>query len=116
MKKYLRYLGPVLITALFVLAIYLLYHKLKAYSIAQIRESIQQVSTGSICFSIGLMIVNYIILVGYDWLALKAIHKSLPLPRVGLVSLVGQAVSYNFGALQMCIRDSGSAGRMRLSP
>ena len=99
MKKYLRYLGPVLITALFVLAIYLLYHKLKAYSIAQIRESIQQVSTGSICFSIGLMIVNYIILVGYDWLALKAIHKSLPLPRVGLVSLVGQAVSYNFGAL-----------------
>ena len=80
MKKYLRYLGPVLITALFVLAIYLLYHKLKAYSI-------------------GLMIVNYIILVGYDWLALKAIHKSLPLPRVGLVSLVGQAVSYNFGAL-----------------
>ena len=65
MKKYLRYLGPVLITALFVLAIYLLYHKLKAYSIAQIRESIQQVSTGSICFSIGLMIVNYIILVGY---------------------------------------------------
>ena len=81
MKKYLRYLGPVLITALFVLAIYLLYHKLKAYSIAQIRESIQQVSTGSICFSIGLMIVNYIILVGYDWLALKAIHKSLPLPR-----------------------------------
>ena len=45
------------------------------------------------------MIVNYIILVGYDWLALKAIHKSLPLPRVGLVSLVGQAVSYNFGAL-----------------
>ena len=74
MKKYLRYLGPVLITALFVLAIYLLYHKLKAYSIAQIRESIQQVSTGSICFSIGLMIVNYIILVGYDWLALKAIE------------------------------------------
>ncbi len=97
MKKYLRYLGPVLITALFVLAIYLLYHKLKAYSIAQIRESIQQVSTGSICFSIGLMIVNYIILVGYDWLALKAIHKSLPLPRVGLVSLVGQAVATTSG-------------------
>ena len=45
------------------------------------------------------MVINYIILVGYDWLALKAIHKDLPLPRVGLVSFVGQAVSYNFGAL-----------------
>ena len=45
------------------------------------------------------MVINYMILVGYDWLALKAIHKQLPLPRVALVSFVGQAVSYNFGAL-----------------
>ena len=99
MKKYLRYLGPILITCLFVLAIYLLYRKLESYSIQQIRESIAQVSYISIAFSLILMVVNYGILVGYDWLALKAIHKTLPLQRVGLVSLVGQAVSYNFGAL-----------------
>ena len=99
MKKYLRYLGPIIVTGIFLLAVYLLYHKLKAYSIAQIRESIQQVSYGRIGFSLFLMVINYMILVGYDWLALKAIHKKLPLPRVGLVSFVGQAVSYNFGAL-----------------
>lgn len=97
MKKYLRYLGTVLVTAVFLLAIYLLYHKLKSYSLAQIRESISQISNGRILFSMLLMVVNYT--VGYDWLALKAIHKDLPLPRVGLVSFVGQAVSYNFGAL-----------------
>ena len=85
MKKYLRYLGPVLITGLFVLAIYLLYQKLRAYSLEEIRLSIEQVSYASIALSIFLTIINYIILVGYDWLALKAIHKSLPLPRVGLV-------------------------------
>ncbi len=99
MKKYLRYLGPLLVTGIFLLAVYLLYHKLKAYSIAQIRESIQQISYGRIGISLVLMVINYMILVGYDWLALKAIHKKLPLPRVGLVSFVGQAVSYNFGAL-----------------
>ena len=99
MKKYLRYLGPVLISCLFLLAIYLLYQKLKAYSLEEIRQSIEQVSYFSIGLSIFLTIINYLILVGYDWLALKAIHKSLPLPRVGLVSLVGQSVSYNFGAL-----------------
>ncbi|WP_297047114.1 lysylphosphatidylglycerol synthase domain-containing protein [uncultured Desulfovibrio sp.] len=99
MKKYLRYLGPLLVTGIFLLAVYLLYHKLKAYSIAQIRESIQQISYGRIGVSLVLMVINYMILVGYDWLALKAIHKKLPLPRVGLVSFVGQAVSYNFGAL-----------------
>lgn len=99
MKKYLRYLGPLIVTGIFVLAVYLLYHKLKAYSIAQIRESIRQISYGRIGISLVLMVINYIILVGYDWLALKAIHKKLPLPRVGIVSFVGQAVSYNFGAL-----------------
>ena len=99
MKKYLRYLGPILITAIFLLAVYLLYNKLKAYSIAQIRESILQISYGRIGLSLVLMVINYMILVGYDWLALKAIHKQLPLPRVALVSFVGQAVSYNFGAL-----------------
>ena len=99
MKKYLRYIGPLLISAVFLLAVYLLYHKLKSYSIAQIRESLNQISSGRIALSLALMVVNYMILVGYDWLALKAIHKSLPLPRVGLVSFVGQAVSYNFGAL-----------------
>ena len=99
MKKYLRYLGPMLVTGIFVLAVYLLYHKLKAYSIAQIRESIQQISYGRIGISLVLMVINYMILVGYDWLALKAINKKLSLARVGLVSFVGQAVSYNFGAL-----------------
>ena len=98
MKKYLRYLGPVIISAIFVLAVYLLYNKLKSYSIAQIRQSLEQISYYRIGFSLILMVINYIILVGYDWLALKAIHKTLPLPRVGLVSFVGQAVSYNFGA------------------
>lgn len=99
MKKHLRYLGHVLICAIFILAVYLLYNKLKAYSIAQIRESIQQISYARISASLGLMIINYMILVGYDWLALIAIHKKLPLARVALVSFIGQAVSYNFGAL-----------------
>lgn len=99
MKKYLRSLGHILICAIFVLAIYLLYNKLKSYSISQIRESLQQISYGGIFLSVILMIINYGILVGYDWLALKAIHKKLQLPRVALVSFIGQAVSYNFGAL-----------------
>lgn len=99
MKKYLRFLGHLVVCAIFLLAVWLLYHKLKSYSISEIRESIQQIPWFHLGFSFFLMIINYIILVGYDWLALKAIHKSLPLSKVGLVSFIGQAVSYNFGAL-----------------
>jgi uncharacterized membrane protein YbhN (UPF0104 family) len=99
MKKYLRYLGPVLVAAIFILAVYLLYQKLKVYSIAQIRESLERISPEHIGLSLLLMVVNYMILVGYDWLAIKAIRKKLSIGRVALVSFVGQAVSYNFGAL-----------------
>ncbi len=99
MKKYMRYLGPILIAGIFSLAVYLLYNKLSSYSIAEIRASIDQIPSGRIIASLVLTIINYIILVGYDWLALKAIHKTLPISRVSLVSIVGQAVSFNFGAL-----------------
>ncbi|MDD6181309.1 MAG: lysylphosphatidylglycerol synthase domain-containing protein [Desulfovibrionaceae bacterium] len=99
MKKILHHLGHVVVFCIFAGAIYLLYHKLQAYSIEQIRDSISRISWGRIAFSMGLMVVNYMILVGYDWLALQAIHKPLPLGRTALVSFVGQAVSYNFGAL-----------------
>lgn len=67
MKKYLRYLGPLLISAIFLLAVYLLYHKLKSYSVAQIRESLSQISHTRIALSLLLMMINYMILVGYDW-------------------------------------------------
>ena len=99
MKKYLRYLAPLLVLAIFILAVYLLYDKLKAYSIAQIRAAIDQIPYTRLFLSFILCIVNYFILIGYDWLALKAIHKTLPMSKVSLVSFVGQTVSYNFGAL-----------------
>ncbi|MBQ7739556.1 MAG: UPF0104 family protein [Desulfovibrionaceae bacterium] len=109
MKKYLKYFGHLLVFVIFCLAIYLLYHKLKQYTIEQIEDSISQISDWRLGVAFLGTIVSYIILVGYDWLAIKAIHKSLPLKKVGLVSFVGQAVSYNFGALL-----GGTAVRYRL--
>lgn len=99
MKKYMRYLGPLIVAGIFSLAVYLLYNKLSSYSIAEIRESIDRIHPFRIFLSLALAVVNYMILIGYDWLALRAIHKRLPLSRVSLVSIVGQAVSFNFGAL-----------------
>ena len=99
LKKVLRALGPVLVGCIFLGAVYLLYREISKYSLADIRMSLAQISTGSIVLSVLLAILNYVILIGYDWLALKGIHKTLPLGKVSLVSFIGQAVSYNFGAL-----------------
>ena len=75
MKRLLRALGPVLVGCIFLGAVYLLYREISKYSLADIRMSLAQISTGSIILSVLLAIINYIILIGYDWLALKGIHK-----------------------------------------
>ena len=99
LKRILKALGPVLITCIFLGAVWLLYREISKYSLADIRVSLERISTGKLLASLGLMVVNYAILVGYDWLALVGIGKRLAVSRVTLVSFVGQAVSYNFGAL-----------------
>lgn len=99
MKKIMHYLGPVIVFAIFCLAIWLLYNKLRAYSIDDIKQSFAQIPDMRIALACLFVLLNYAILVAYDWLAIKAIHKSISLKRLVLVSFVGQAVSYNFGAL-----------------
>ncbi len=98
-KRVLHALGPVLVACIFLGAIWLLYRQISKYSLADIRASLEQIPPVGVIASLVLMVINYAILVGYDWLALKGIHKTLSLPRVTLVSFIGQAVSYNFGAL-----------------
>lgn len=98
-KRIVHTMGTILVTCIFIGAVYLLYHEVKKYSFEELRASIEHIPHWSLFLSVLLAILNYIILVGYDWLALKGIHKRLPLKKVSLVSFVGQAVSYNFGAL-----------------
>lgn len=98
-KFNVRILGPIVVLAIFLGAVWLLYREVSSYSLEDFRKSLSQISPLRIGLSLGLMVINYAILVGYDWLALKAIHKKLRLRRVALVSFVGQAVSYSFGAL-----------------
>ena len=71
LKRLLRALGPVLVGCIFLGAVYLLYREISKYSLADIRMSLAQISTGSIILSVLLAIINYIILIGYDWLADK---------------------------------------------
>lgn len=109
MKKYLSILGKAAVLGIFALAVWLLYDKLHSYSLGEIKRSLHQIPLSHLLLSFALTIANYMVLVGYDWLALKAIHKKLPLARVSLVSFVGCVISYNFGALL-----GGSTVRYRL--
>ncbi|WCB47930.1 lysylphosphatidylglycerol synthetase family protein [Nitratidesulfovibrio vulgaris] len=99
MNRHLRSLGSFVVLCIFAGAAWLLYHEVRKYHLADIRQSIELIPDLRLLASFGLMIVNYLILVGYDALALKAIGRPLPLGKTALVSFVGCACSYNFGAL-----------------
>ena len=99
MKKFLPILGKLLVAAIFVIACWMLYHKIRSYSLEEILDSILHIRSSQLLAAVLLVVLNYIPLVGYDWLAVRAIHRRLPLPRVALVSFTGCAVSYNLGAL-----------------
>lgn len=99
MKKYLPILGKLLVISICALACWLLYDKLKRYSMEEILDSILHIRHNQLILAVLLVILNYITLIGYDWLAIRAIHRRLPPARVALVSFTGCAVSYNLGAL-----------------
>ena len=77
MKNLLNILGKLAVIFIFSLAVYLLYHKLKAYSFNEIKIAVNAISPKALIFSFCLMVMNFIVLMGYDWLALKAIKKKI---------------------------------------
>ena len=45
-----------------------------------------------------MTVVNYMILVGYDYLAVRHVGEPLGLGKIALASFTGYACSYNIGA------------------
>lgn len=98
-KSTLRRIGQILPLVLLVGAAWLLYREVRKYDWREVLDSFAAIPPLQVAASLGMMALNYAILVGYDWLALHAIQRRLPLTQVSLASFVGHTTSYNFGAL-----------------
>jgi phosphatidylglycerol lysyltransferase len=99
MKRILHIFGRLLILAVFLGAAWLLYERLKQYTLQQVRDALGDISVWHIAAASLLTALNYVILVGYDWLAVRWVgEKELPLRKIALASFTGYAFSYNFGA------------------
>lgn len=99
MLHYLKKLAPLFVIAIFMGAIWLLSKELKHYNIHEIRAAVSQIPTWRLWAAAGLTVFNYLILIGYDYLAIRAIQHPLPFSKISLASFTGFATSYNFGAL-----------------
>ena len=99
MNKIVHRIGPLLVVAVFMAAVWFLYRELKHYHYRDIRNAIGAIPTWRLLASLGLTIVNYVVLIGYDYLAMHAIRHPLSLGKISLASFTGFVTSYNFGAL-----------------
>jgi phosphatidylglycerol lysyltransferase len=99
MRRIASLFGRLLILSIFLGAAWLLYDRLKEYSPQEIGDAIVGISPWRFAAALLLTVLNYAILVGYDWFAVRWVgEKDLPLRKIALASFTGYAFSYNFGA------------------
>ena len=66
--KRLLALVPVVV---FAIAIWLLYHEISHYRRDYIEQSLSSIPSQRIVVAVGLAVFNFVVLIGYDWLALN---------------------------------------------
>jgi phosphatidylglycerol lysyltransferase len=94
-----RAVGPALVLIVLAAALVLLHYELREFHFRNVKASLQAIPTWKLAACLGLTTLNYLILVGYDLIAVRATGHPLLFRRVALASFAGFAMSYNFGAI-----------------
>ena len=111
MKQQLkRVIGPLIGLALFGAALYVLHRQLGTYNYRSIATAVRQLPGTAVLAALGLTAFNYLILTGYDYIALRFIGRQLPYPNVALASFVSYAFSQGLGFPLL----TGAPTRLRL--
>ncbi|RLB40771.1 MAG: hypothetical protein DRH12_09575 [Deltaproteobacteria bacterium] len=110
MAKAHRYIAPTLGGLVFLAALFVLRHELKAYDVVDIAARVKAMPTTSALIAFLLTAANYFIMTGYDYLALRYIHKPLHYAKIVLVSFIGYSFSNNLGLSMV----AGGSVRYRL--
>ncbi len=96
-KKLIHHFGSLLAVTLFALALWALHHELKAYEIQDIFNSLKKLPAARVSVAVFLMILDYVIMTGYDFFALRYVKRRLHYRKIALASFVGYAFSNNIG-------------------
>jgi len=111
MKSNLKHIfGPFLGLLLFTAALWVLHHQLKTYHLHDILKHFHELSSVTLFSALFLGILSYLIMTGYDFLALRYIHHPLSYTKTALASFIGYAFSNNIGFSMI----AGASVRYRL--
>jgi glycosyltransferase 2 family protein len=83
--------------AIMVIAFYLLSNKLSSLNWPMFWAGLKNISVWQIAGALGLVVINYLVLTGYDLIAVRYLQKDVPLSKVMLGAVVGYALSNVLG-------------------
>jgi phosphatidylglycerol lysyltransferase len=105
MKRFFNLFGRLLVLLVFLGAAWLLYHYvtenkyLREHPLQKIRDALLGIPPWRLVAAALLTVLNYVILIGYDWFAVRWVGvRDLAVRKIALASFTGYAFSYNFGA------------------
>ena len=105
-KRFTPFIG----LGLFVLAAVVLYRQLHAFRLHDIVHEVHAIPLTQVWIAILLTFGSYLVMTGYDLLALRYIRHPLPLAKTALTSFLGYAFSNNIGFSMI----AGASVRYRL--
>lgn len=109
-NRLIHHLGSLLSVTLLAVALWILHHELKAYEIDDILAYLKELPAASLSFALLLTALDYLIMSGYDFLALRYVKRHLRYRKIALASFVGYAFSNNIGLSMV----AGGSVRYRL--
>lgn len=110
MTKLLRIFKTLIGPLLLAVAIWVLHEELTTFHFQDALQSLHELPSQSIFLCFFLTVLSYLIMSGYDLLALRYIRHPLPYPKIGVASFIGYAFSNNIGLSML----AGSSVRYRL--
>ncbi|MCG6923013.1 MAG: bifunctional lysylphosphatidylglycerol flippase/synthetase MprF [Acidobacteria bacterium] len=92
-----RWLAPAVGLTLFVVALLVLRRELHAVSYHELSAAVFSRDISAVALAVLLAALNYLVLTGYDLLALRYVGRALPPAKVVFASFVAYAIQYNVG-------------------
>ena len=97
LKRIAPFARPLLVLALFAVALRVLQNTLAHYRYREVVGYLHQLRSSQVAVAVLLTLAGYLVMTGYDTLALRYIRHPLPYLKVALASFIGYAFNNNVG-------------------
>jgi len=96
-KRLQEIMGPLIAAFIFAVALYFLHNQLKHYTYQDIISHFRAIPAYSLYLALALTAANYVVLSGYDTMAVRFIHHPLPYRKTAFGSFLSYAFSQGLG-------------------